>query len=303
MMRTSFETIADYLPEKLRAPLLRVDTASRKDITELRFYSGRSVVIIFPDSAKFLRRDGTLAASPEKSDLMVNAEDITSSVERLCHYSIHSRSRELKNGYFVIENGIRVGVGGTYSESREGTMSDYSSLNFRVAREVKGCAEQLVGRINFGSGMLICGGVNTGKTTLLRDICRIYGRYMKCALIDERNEISASVVGTPSCDVGEMTDVIIGTDRARGICSAIRTLSPSMIFCDEITSAADAEAIMSGHGSGVKFTATVHAESIEDLRRRRSISELLDSGVFYYAVFLGSVPSEIREIRRLLHDT
>lgn len=299
MMRTSFDTIADYLPEKIRSPLLLIDAQRREKVSEVRLYCRRSLALVYPDTVKFLCRDGTLSPVPEKSDLIVSEGDIASTVERLCHYSIHSRSRELKNGYFVIENGVRVGVGGTYSGSREGTMSDFSSLNFRVAREVRGCAESLIGRIQFGSPILICGGVNTGKTTLLRDICRIYGRYMKCALVDERNEISAAVGGAPTCDVGELTDIIIGTDRVNGIRSAIRTLSPAMIFCDEISSDDDASAIISGHGSGVRFTATVHAASPDDLKKRRFVGELVDSGVFEYAVFLGDVPSEIREIRRL----
>lgn len=152
--------------------------------------------------------------------------------------------------------------------------------------------------------MLICGGVNSGKTTMLRDYCRLCGKRFKVSLIDERNEISASVSGQPYMDIGVMTDVFVGTKRSDGINSAVRTLSPDMIFCDEISTFEDTEAIIRGYGCGVRFAATLHAENYNDLLKRSVAQPLISAGVFDYAVFLGRSENfyGIKEIRRLKND-
>ncbi|MDE7136900.1 MAG: stage III sporulation protein AA, partial [Ruminococcus sp.] len=102
-------------------------------------------------------------------------------------------------------------------------------------------------------------------------------------------------------DVGVLTDVLGGCKRSVGIISAVRTLSPDMIFCDEISETEDSEAILQAFGCGVNFAATVHAENYENLMKRTAIKPLLESGVFDYAVFLegSGFPGKIREIRRL----
>ena len=147
----------------------------------------------------------------------------------------------------------------------------------------------------------IVGRNGAGKTTLLRDLCRLLGDSRKVVLIDERNEISASSGGTPGRDIGAMTDVIVGSGRASGIISAVRTLSPDMIICDEISDSGDAEAILGGYGCGVNFTASLHAESYDEMLSRTAAVPLIEAGVFDYAVFLlgSGFPSKIKEIRRL----
>ncbi|MDE5556128.1 MAG: stage III sporulation protein AA, partial [Ruminococcus sp.] len=126
----------------------------------------------------------------------------------------------------------------------------------------------------------------------------ICGNNFKVSLIDERNEISSVSGGIPENDVGVLTDVLVGCRRADGIISAVRTLSPDMIFCDEISTSEDSEAILRAFGCGVRFTATVHAENYENLIRRYAIRPLLENGVFEYAVFLEGM-GKIREIRRI----
>ncbi|MDE7363678.1 MAG: Flp pilus assembly complex ATPase component TadA, partial [Ruminococcus sp.] len=149
------------------------------------------------------------------------------------------------------------------------------------------------------AGVLICGNVNSGKTTVLRDLCRLIGNQRKVTLVDERNEISYFHNGTVCNDVGTLTNILVGCKRADGIISAVRTLSPDYIFCDEISTYEDAEAIMCGIGCGVRFCATVHAENYADLLKRPVAEKIM--GVFRYAVFLkGSAnPGEIAEIRRI----
>lgn len=298
--RTSYEIILSYVTPEIRRAMRLVSTEQQRDLSEIRIRSGRAVSFVYPGRIMFLKEDGGLTADHRNcSCICASAADIHSITEALCRYSVHSCPKELREGFFVIGGGIRVGVSGTVSETDGRTIRDFGGLNFRIAREVTGCAEELFKRTGGGS-VLICGGVNSGKTTILRDLCRLLGDSRKVVLIDERNEISASTGGTPGRDVGVMTDVIVGSERAAGIVSAVRTLSPDMIICDEISDSGDAEAILGGFGCGVNFTASLHAESYDEMLSRRAAVPLIEAGVFDYAVFLqgSSFPSKIKEIRR-----
>ena len=107
--------------------------------------------------------------------------------------------------------------------------------------------------------------------------------------------------GIPQNDVGCLTDVISGNPRSVGIMSAIRTLSPDVIFCDEIASENDVDAIIDGIGCGVGFVVTAHGTNYAELLKRKELSSLLERGKIDTIVFLkgSSSPGEIREIRRL----
>ena len=283
-----YSLISGYMTSDIRSSMLAVGRDKLSRLTEIRLYAGRGAAFIFPDRIRFLTADGRLVSdSHDKNCLSVTADDVRNIVSGLCHYSLHSYSKELREGYIVLSGGVRVGIAGRVSETSGQMLTEYSSLNFRISRSIKGCAEELFLKTGCGAGsVLICGGVNSGKTTLLRDLCRICGSRMKTVLIDERNELS-----------------LTGSTRSEGILMAIRTLSPEIIFCDEISDENDAEAILRGYGSGVRFAATIHAESYEDIFRRNAAAPLISEGVFTHAVILegSSFPSRIREIRRLVN--
>ncbi|MDE5584357.1 MAG: hypothetical protein K2J08_11725, partial [Ruminococcus sp.] len=246
---TSYGIISEYVVEHVRNAMQKVANEKR-NATEIRLRSGRAVSYIYPDKVKYLTRTGELINSYLDGECVkVTAQDIRRTVEKLCHFSMHSRTRELQEGYFTLRGGIRVGVAGTYADTSDKMLTDYNSLNFRVSRCIDGCAERIFEKIFSTQGsVLICGGVNSGKTTVLRDLCRLCGNNLKVSLIDERNEISSSFGGVPENDVGVLTDVLIGCRRSAGIISAVRTLSPDMIFCDEISEIADSQAIADAWG-------------------------------------------------------
>ena len=295
--RTSLDVICSYLPERIRKALKFLPDIN--GLTEVRIRSGRPVALVYPDFCRFLTADGSLTLSPCNSKcIKVGSDEIAGIIDALCHYSQHSCPRELTEGFFVIENGIRVGAAGKKSEAQNGLIKDFTSLNFRFAREVIGCGEEIFRKYG-GSGVLIAGAVNSGKTTILRDLCRLTGNTEKAVLIDERNEISATYSGSASFDIGVQTDVLVGYRRADGIIVAVRTLSPDVIFCDEISVQDDVDAILSALGSGVRFTATIHAGSYEELMSRRIARELIDAGAFEHLVLLSGSRADVRSVRRL----
>lgn len=300
----SIETIISYMPMELKSIMTKLPTEIKESINEVRVRVNRPIVLEVTDRKYFLFRNGSVTQDKEAQGLYIaDFSAIQNIVKALSRFSLHSCERELTQGYFTIENGIRVGISGVYSEAEARRLKYINSLNFRVSREVAGCSSELYNRLftNSTPSVLICGGVNSGKTTILRDICRLAGNEMKTVLIDERNEISSVVNGIPLNDVGINTDILSGCSRETGIINAVRSLSPRIIVCDEIGEESDAEALVKAKGCGVEFISTIHISDYEFLSRRYISKKLLNSGVFDYAVILEgeSSPGKVREIRRL----
>lgn len=163
-------------------------------------------------------------------------------------------------------------------------------MNFRIAGEIIGCAEEIYGYIQTPpKSVLLAGKPSCGKTTILRDLCRIIGKTHKVSLIDERQEIAACYKGTPQNNIGKMTDVFDGYDKADGINKAIRVMSPEIIVCDEIGFEDDINAIKRATAGGVKFIASIHADSESNIPNADS---------FDYIVFLKNI-GEIKKIIKL----
>lgn len=298
----SYDIICDYVPQSISIAMKKVPLDISSKVDEVRIRTDRPVNFIMSGKALFLCRNGQVTANPNSENTIgATQADIENIFMRLCKYSVHSSSAELQQGFFTIRNGIRVGMAGIYSPSSS-SVKKATSFNFRVSRELKGCGSDIYNRLlSTNNSVLICGKTNSGKTTVLRDLCRLCGNNRKIALVDERHEIAAMSDCTAQLDVGPMTDIISDLSRFNAIISAIRTLSPEYIFCDEISTAEDCDAILSGHGCGVKFVSTAHAASIADLKKRESLKRLLDEKVFDYAVFLFDehLPGRVCDIRRL----
>lgn len=96
-------------------------------------------------------------------------------------------------------------------------------------------------------------------------------------VVDERNEIAAMNKGIEQIDLGIRTDVISNISKEIGIKMLIRSMSPKVIAVDEIGGKKDAEIMNYASKSGVKILATIHGNSIEDIKNNREIREILDN--------------------------
>ncbi len=259
-----------------------------ENIREVRLRANRPASVWVNNSIRYIDGNGQLVCRPE-SAVNVSAEDVKRTFEAVCQYSVHSFQREIAVGFITLRGGHRVGICGT---DISGSVKNVGSLNFRIAREVRGCSDELCGNV-FGNGLcnlLIAGAPMTGKTTVLRDISRNLGKYFKTALIDERGELAAVWNGVPQNDIGLNTDVFDGYDKFRGIMTAIRVMSPQVIICDEIGN--DLEALRAAALSGVYIAATVHAASLDELERKG-----IDRNIFDCAVLLTG-DGKVSEIRK-----
>ena len=71
----------------------------------------------------------------------------------------------------------------------------------------------------------------------------------------------------------------------------IRSMSPQIIAVDEIGSQEDLEAIDYVIGCGCKLIATVHGSSIEDIKSKPVLCELVRKGLFERYIILSNIKS------------
>ena len=227
--------------------------------------------------------------------------EILQIVERLCENSIYAYKNQICEGFITIKGGHRVGLTGScVIENGKITNIKYiSSLNIRIAREVKNCSTRILREIIDIENKTIYNSIivappGRGKTTILRDIIRrlsdgieeINFRGKTCGVVDERGEIAAMYKGAPQNDVGIRTDIIENVSKNKGIHMLIRTMAPEIIACDEIGSKEDVEAIHYALYSGVKGIFTTHGKNVEDIKNNKQIYELIENREIQKIIFL-----------------
>lgn len=266
------------IPLKTAARLVTVPAGiPPEDILELRLRAGRQAVLV--------TRPHRLTACSRT----LTAKDIEECFSELCRYSVHSYENEIREGFITLDGGHRVGICGTavVQGGRVVGMREISSLNIRLAHEVKGCAEALYGRLFSGGlcSVLIGGAPLSGKTTVLRDLARLVGENHTTALIDSRGELAACLNGSPTLDAGLNTDILQGFPEEEGILLALRTLSPEVIICDELSGRETAAEQC--FQSGVRLIATVHAGSMSEILQKPQLARL--AAYADKVVFLGKI--------------
>ena len=232
---------------------------------------------------------------------IVTEKDIMQTLEKLCENSLYAYKKQITEGYITVKGGHRVGITGTgvVEEEKIINLKYISSLNFRIAREVKGCSKNILKEIinqkdNTIYNTIIVAPPGKGKTTMLRDVVRNISNGIQelsftgknCGLIDERGEIAACYRGIPQKDVGIRTDIIENVSKEKGIMMLIRSMAPEVIACDEIGSSQDVQAIEKAVISGVKGIFTMHGKSIDDMRNNREISKLLEKNILEKIIFI-----------------
>ena len=115
---------------------------------------------------------------------------------------------------------------------------------------------------------------------------------MKTVVIDERSEMG-------HCK-GDNCDILKGFSKSDGINHAIRVLSPEIIICDEVSTVEEAEKIIKGCYSGVKFVVSVHIGTQQDLFVRPVSATLMNCGFFDYVAILSDSknPGEIKKFEK-----
>ncbi|MDR2520283.1 MAG: stage III sporulation protein AA [Eubacteriaceae bacterium] len=207
--------------------------------------------------------------------------------------SLYAYEEQLRNGFLTIEGGHRIGFCGRVHRKGDdiASIDNFSSLNIRIAREIKGAAKRLYPYIDHNGRILsslVISPPGVGKTTVLRDLARTISDGGKnVGIIDERCEIACSIDGRATLDVGERSDVLDNCPKAAGVALLTRSMSPDVIVTDEVSGKADYGAILSAVGFGISVLASAHASSLEELESKPYLKDILESGLFDRYLFIG----------------
>mgnify|MGYP000949108944 CR=1 FL=1 len=272
-------------------------------LTEIRLRVNQPLRLVLGSGDLMLSEHGQPVITSEAA-YCCSREDIDGVLQLLCRNSLYAYEQELRNGYITIKGGHRVGLAGqALMEKNELiTLKNIGSLNIRLAREVKGCADLILPYVVTGPGQvlstMIIAPPRCGKTTVLRDLIRQLSngcpQYnftgVQVGVVDERSEIAACQEGVPNVDLGRRTDILDACLKAQGMIMFIRAMAPGVLATDELGRPEDAAAVWEAINAGVSVITTVHGRSLAEVRRRPIIGELLSQNCFARYVILGGVP-------------
>lgn len=287
------QEVLNYFPENIEKILRDIfinnpEAKLETRIEEIRIRINRPIILKL--------RDADICM-----DYIVSEKDVLQTIEKICENSLYAYKKQISEGYITVKGGHRIGITGTgvIENGQVINLKYISSLNFRIAREVKGCSRYLLKEIinkneNTIYNTVIVSPPGKGKTTILRDIIRNLSNGVdemnfkgkNCGVIDERGEIAACFRGIPQKDIGIRTDVIENVTKEKGIHMLLRTMAPEIIACDEIGGAEDVQAIEKATISGIKGIFTMHGKTIEDIKNNKEVKKLLEKNILEKIIFL-----------------
>jgi stage III sporulation protein AA len=284
---------------KLRTILAKVDLDFEL-LQEIRLRVNAPLLVVYDNKEFFITQLSELVSS-DIDAYMISKNEIRETMEYISNFSLYAFEEELKQGFITITGGHRVGIMGkaVLEDNKIKSMKHISFINIRLSHQVKGCADKVIPYIigerrNDCYHTLIISPPRCGKTTLLRDVIRqlsdgnISRPGLTVGVVDERSEIGACYMGVPQNELGIRTDVLDCCPKAKGMLMLIRSMSPRIIAVDEVGSGEDIEAIEYVINCGCKIIATVHGNSIDDIKNKPILGKLVREKLFERYILLNN---------------
>lgn len=289
------EQIIKIFPNRVRKALAesRVDF---EQLQEIRLRIHAPLLLLYKNQEYYVEENGGITTEIENA-AVITRQELQETLQLVSNYSLYAYEEELRQGFITIQGGHRIGMAGKMitEGSHIRSMKYISFLNIRISHEMKGCADPVLPYIIQGEKVLqtlIVSPPKCGKTTLLRDLVRQLsngqgtGKGLTVGVVDERSEIGACYMGEPQNELGIRTDVLDCCPKAKGMMMLIRTMSPEIIAVDEIGSREELEAMEYVVNCGCKLIATIHGNSMEDVRQKPVLRRLVEEKMFERYILL-----------------
>ena len=293
-LERKLQEIIDILPESISRILNNaLGLSGVNKIEEIRLRTGRPLIV---DTAigKFAVLTGGSLSPALGGAYIVTPEDINKVFMNICENSVYAYMEEIRQGFITVKGGHRIGFTGKAVMENGAVINikEINAINIRISGEVKGCANPYINNIisdGILKNTLIVSPPGCGKTTMLRDITRLLSdNCLKVGVCDERGEIAQMYHGEPQCEIGAQTDVIIDAPKDVAIDMLLRTMSPDVIICDELTQYSECRAVSRCFGTGVKVIASIHGDGIEDIKNKEIFKDIMGGGGFTQALVLSA---------------
>lgn len=291
------EQIIKIFPSRVRKALAesRVDF---EQLQEIRLRIHAPLLLLYKNQEYYVEENGGITTEIENA-AVITRQELQETLQLVSNYSLYAYEEELRQGFITIQGGHRIGMAGKMitEGSHIRSMKYISFLNIRISHEMKGCADPVLPYIIQGEKVLqtlIVSPPKCGKTTLLRDLVRQLsngqgtGKGLTVGVVDERSEIGACYMGEPQNELGIRTDVLDCCPKAKGMMMLIRTMSPEIIAVDEIGSREELEAMEYVVNCGCKLIATIHGNSMEDVRQKPVLRRLVEEKMFERYILLNN---------------
>ena len=251
------------------------------DIQEIRIRKNQPIQICYKGKMIELKSDTGIYLKP----LYAPAEMLEQIVLVATKHSLYAFDEQIRNGYIITENGIRIGLCGTavVKDGKISLIKKISSLNIRIGHNIVDCSNDIIHFVVSGqkvNNTLILSAPGEGKTTLLRDIVlKLSNKFNipNIMVVDEKFEIAGE---TQNFDLGKNVDVMQGTNKKFAFFEAIKVMNPSVIATDELVTEEDIEGVKFAIKSGVSVVATVHAKNIDELKSKPYFEKLILDNYF-----------------------
>ena len=152
-------------------------------------------------------------------------------------------------------------------------------VTVRFGRFIYGAAEPLYSLLTSShEGLMLIGRPGVGKTTILRDVARILAKEIgpNVVIVDSSNEIGGDgKIPHPGIGLARRLQVPNPSVQAKVMMQAIANHGPEVVIADEIGYHSDVDVVVTMARRGVRFIATAHGETLQDIVDNPDLTPLL----------------------------
>ena len=243
-----------YLPERLRHAV-RLVSADGDGVEEIRIRAGGLCTL-------------TVRGKNVSCGIAASSGETAECAELLCGGSLYAHADGIRAGVIAAGNGIRAGIAGSASPDGSAVRSvrDLTSVCMRLPHRRPGAADPILPHVRRGRSVLVWSQPGLGKTTVLREaVASLAGpdSLRRVAVIDTRMELGAGL----EADGPLTADFYRGWPRGAGMEAAVRTMSPEILVCDELSGEEDCAAAARVRDAGVTALCSAHGGDLSAMER------------------------------------